>query len=177
MSWERKDTGRRAPDTQGSRHSSRCLSSAVCQISCEQLRVNVFRQVWIVESQQWNDEKISIPGDPLRNWASSSMSSTLSGSCKESYISDKAVTYKRLALWSILTIFTITFNLSPGTLSHLLKAAIKSPRISLPGFDVMYVNGSSKALRVLLEPDYQETHVGTDHFIPFGPGRALRKTC
>lgn len=52
--------------------------------------------------------------------------------------------YIRLAAWSIFTIFAMTCNLSGGTFSQMLNASISFPRISLPGLDVIYLNGSSK---------------------------------
>jgi hypothetical protein len=57
--------------------------------------------------------------------------------------------YKRLAAWSMLTTFAMTCSLSEGTASHKLKASMSFPRISLPGLEVMYLNGSRMALGVL----------------------------
>lgn len=59
--------------------------------------------------------------------------------------------YIRLAAWSMFTSFAMTCNLSRGTFSQMLNASISLLRISLPGFDVIYLNGSSK---VWWNPDF-----------------------
>ena len=52
-------------------------------------------------------------------------------------------THSKLALCSILTTFDMIANLSGGTCNHILNASIMFARISFPGLDVIYVNGSS----------------------------------
>jgi hypothetical protein len=51
-------------------------------------------------------------------------------------------TYIKLAACNMLMTLDITSNLSAGTLSHILKASMSFPRISFPGLEFMYLNGS-----------------------------------
>lgn len=60
---------------------------------------------------------------------------------------EKGEIYIKLAAWSMFTSLAMTCSLSGGTFSQELNASISFPRISLPGLEVIYLNGSSKALK------------------------------
>jgi len=69
-------------------------------------------------------------------------------------------TYIKLAACNILTTFDITSNLSAGTLSQRLKASMSFPRISFPGLELMYLNGSRIAWIVSVP---EEGHLCISH--------------
>jgi hypothetical protein len=71
----------------------------------------------------------------------------------------------------MLTMRVIVRSCASGTLSQVLNALIIIPRISFPGLEVMYVNGSVIAYEagVVSAPEYPKVKRKPYRLVAFGP--------